>query len=99
MTQQLNRWTEIQKEILMDILKEEYNRNIMNRDIPKQCQTTTYKVYFNLILTYNAKTLTLTKRSKSKIQTMGIKFLTSTEVKTRQNRIQNHFLEKVEFKI
>jgi ABC-type phosphonate transport system ATPase subunit len=34
------------------------------------------------------------QRNKSKIQAMGMKFLRSTEVKTRRDRIKNDFFRK-----
>jgi hypothetical protein len=40
----------------------------------KQCKTAIYKAYSKMILTYNARTWTLTKGSKSKIQEMNMEF-------------------------
>jgi hypothetical protein len=48
--------------------------NMWNRDVPNQCKTTIYEVYFKVTVTYNAKTWTLTRRNESKIQGMVMKY-------------------------
>jgi hypothetical protein len=62
---------------------------IWNRDIPKQSKAIIYKVYFKSILTFTTEKQALRKRNNSKIQATAVKFLRSTEVKTRWNRIRN----------
>jgi hypothetical protein len=49
---------------------------IWNREIPKHCKRTVYKVYFIPISTLNnAKTWTLAKRNKIVIHPFSMKFL------------------------
>jgi hypothetical protein len=60
---------------------------IWNRDIPKQYRTTIYQIYFKLIVTFNARMWTVTKRNKSKTQAMDMKFLRSVKGNTRWDRI------------
>jgi hypothetical protein len=50
---------------------------------------TIYKVYFKPKVTYKAETRSITMIDESKIQAMGMKFLRSTEGRTRRDRIGN----------
>jgi hypothetical protein len=48
-----------------------------------------YKAYFKLILTFNTGTRAHTKKNKSTIQVINIKFLESVEGKTGKDSIRN----------
>jgi hypothetical protein len=48
-----------------------------------------YKAFIKQILTFNTETGTPTKRNKSKIQVINIKFLKSVEGKTGRDSIRN----------
>jgi hypothetical protein len=40
----------------------------VNREIPKECRTTFYKICFKPVQTYNAETWTLTKRNERNLK-------------------------------
>jgi hypothetical protein len=60
--------------------KQQYRTDSKTRKV-----ITIYTVNFKLILTFNAKTWTLTKRTKSKIQAMDTTFLKNTDKMIRWN--------------
>jgi CRISPR/Cas system-associated protein Csx1 len=67
----------------------DYERNIVEQRDFRAVQMTIYKTYFKQTITNNAKTWALTKRNKSKIQTMGMTSFRSTEGKTRRGGTGN----------
>lgn len=66
---------------------------VWNRQILKQGKRTFDKIYFKLILVFNAGRWTVTKINKSEIPAMDMIFLGSTGQNTRKNRIIIFFLE------
>jgi hypothetical protein len=52
-----------------------------------------YPSYFKTILTFNTETGAHTKRNKSKIQVINIKFLKSIEGKTGKDSIRNEIFK------
>lgn len=58
-----------------------------------------YKIYVKHMVTFHAETRTLTKKNKSKIQAMDMKFLRTTEGKGKQEGIEleiNFFRKEAE---
>jgi hypothetical protein len=62
---------------------------LWNGVILKQHKTVVHKVCCKLMITHNAEAWTLTKRNKSKIQTMDMKFLRNIQRKIRSNTFVN----------
>jgi hypothetical protein len=67
---------------------------LWNRVIVKQHKTVVHKVCCKLMLIQNAETWTLTKRNKSKIQTMDMKLLRNIQRKIRSSRIVNEIFKQ-----
>jgi hypothetical protein len=67
---------------------------LLDRGTQKYCKRTVYKVHSKVIPTYSADTWTL-RETKSKIQAKDLKFLRSTEGKTRKGGIRNEYLQRL----
>ena len=59
------------------------------RDIPRQCKTTTYTMILRPILTYGCETWALTAKTESRIQAAEMRVLRLIRGASRRDRVRN----------